>query len=76
MVLCLYNVHSKRTEFELFFTKLGTTLPVVVEIEALEEKDLQNFFTSLQKQTVNDTLECISYFKQNTGPREPTLLLV
>ena len=23
-----------------------------------------------------DTLECISYFKQNTGPREPTLLLV
>jgi hypothetical protein len=54
MVLCLYNVQSKRTEFELFFTKLGTTLPVVVEIEALEEKDLQNFFTSLQKQTVKD----------------------
>jgi hypothetical protein len=27
---------------------------VVVEIEALEEKDLQNFFTSLQKQTMKD----------------------
>lgn len=54
MVLCLYNVQSKRIEFELFFTKLRTTLPVVVEIEALEEKDLQNFFTSLQKQTMKD----------------------
>ena len=54
MVLCLYNVQSKRIEFELFFTKLETTLPVVVDIEALEEKDLQNFLTSLQKQTAED----------------------
>ena len=54
MVLCLYNVQSKRIEFELFFTKLETTLPVVVDIEALEEKDLQNFLTSLQKQTAKD----------------------